>query len=265
MTRLRRAACMALLGIAGCSTHPAPISERGAAPEGVSPTVTSAAVSPTTGLPVTASPSPTPAFKGGYYTVRRGDTLAVVAFLCGCDMRELATWNHITPPYVIQIGQRLRLSPPVGEPSSPLVSAPRDDLTPTVPAAPAMPVETGEWQWPVSGRVLNGFAADANARKGLDLGGREGEPVKAAAGGRVVYAGNGLLGYGYLVIIQHDERLLSAYGYNRKLSVKEGQIVRAGQTVAEMGTDGSARPMLHFEVRRDGKPVDPRGHLPARR
>jgi len=120
------------------------------------------------------------------------------------------------------------------------------------------------WRWPSSGPKLNSFVAGDQVRQGIDIGGRVGDPVLAAADGTVVYSGNGLLGYGELIIIKHNSTFLSAYGYNRKRLVQEGETVKAGQTVAEMGSNGANRDMLHFEIRKNGKPVDPINYLPRR-
>jgi lipoprotein NlpD len=120
----------------------------------------------------------------------------------------------------------------------------------------------GHWVWPTRGRLLRSFQSSGRGKKGIDIGGHDGQPVKAAANGKVVYAGSGLVGYGRLIIIKHNENLLSAYGHNSKLLVSEGEQVRAGQQIAEMGSSGTNRTELYFEVRKDGKPVDPLRYLP---
>ena len=154
---------------------------------------------------------------------------------------------------------------------------------PEVPAAPAavpapettspgVLVDTGPtrrvdgiaWSWPADGKVLDGFHADDPTRQGLDIDGRAGVPVRAAADGVVVYSGNGLVGYGELIIVKHSDVYLSAYGHNRKRFVNEGERVRAGQQIAELGSSGASRTALHFEIRKQGKPVDPVAFLPAR-
>jgi lipoprotein NlpD len=121
-----------------------------------------------------------------------------------------------------------------------------------------------DWHWPADGKLLSTFASNDPGRKGIDIAGSAGAAVKAAAAGEVVYSGVGLIGYGELIIIKHDQHFLSAYGHNRKRLVNEGDTVRKGQRIAEMGSTGADRPMLHFEVRRDGKPVDPLRYLPKR-
>ncbi|MFO1389162.1 peptidoglycan DD-metalloendopeptidase family protein [Cellvibrio sp.] len=120
------------------------------------------------------------------------------------------------------------------------------------------------WQWPSSGKLLAQFQGETGQNKGIDLGGKLGEPVLAAASGRVVYAGSGLSGYGNLLIIKHNETFLSAYAHNEEISVKEGDFVKAGQKVADMGSSGTDRVKLHFEIRSDGSPVDPLRYLPKR-
>lgn len=132
------------------------------------------------------------------------------------------------------------------------------------PPAPSRLVGGIAWRWPTDGAILDGYQANDPGRQGIDLGGRSGQPVYAAADGVVVYSGNGLIGYGELIIIKHSDSYLSAYGHNRVRLVKEGERVRAGQEIAEMGSSGAPRVELHFEIRRDGKPVDPLDYLPPR-
>ena len=210
-----------------------------------------------------------------YYIVSKGDTLYSIAFQVGRDYREIARWNGIRWPYRIFPDQRLRLTPPVvtarrttrtpqtGSPSSPSRSSaaaqrPQRTRTPsTVGAALA-------WQWPTEGTILKTFSHSESGRKGLDVGGRRGQPVRAAAPGRVVYSGSGLRGYGQLIIVKHNSVYLSAYGHNQRLLVKEGETLRAGQLIAEMGDSEATQPMLHFEIRRNGEPVDPQSLLPKR-
>lgn len=137
---------------------------------------------------------------------------------------------------------------------------------PEKPAEPAAETAEGPlaWQWPADGSLLSTFAAGDSSRNGIDIGGQSGDPVRAAAGGEVVYSGSGLIGYGELIIVKHDNALLSAYGHNRKRLVQEGDRVQAGQRIAELGQTGAPKPMLHFEIREDGKPVDPMKYLPER-
>ncbi len=215
---------------------------------------------------------------GATAQVQRGDTLYGVAFRNGIDFRDLASWNGIGAPYTIYPGQSLRLYPSSGKavaatgassaksatvrPKPAAVSVPPRPVAPTPSAAP---VNSGvSWRWPADGAVIGRFAAGNATRQGVDIAGTSGQPVRAAGNGVVVYSGGGLVGYGELVIIKHNEAWLSAYGHNRTRLVNEGQNVKAGQQIAEMGRSGAARDMLHFEIRYNGKPVDPQLYLPKR-
>ncbi|MFP5375086.1 MAG: peptidoglycan DD-metalloendopeptidase family protein [Gammaproteobacteria bacterium] len=221
---------------------------------------------------------------GATTIVQRGDTLYGIAFRNGLDFRDVAAWNGIGPPYTIYPGQRLRLYPesgaarrlPQGEGGragaataarpAPAPARPGVADRPAAPAAvPSPPVSSGlAWRWPADGELVGRFAAGDPTRQGIDIAGKAGDPVRAAADGVVVYSGSGLVGYGELVIVKHNEAWLSAYGHNRARKVNEGQLVKAGQQIAEMGRSGAARDMLHFEIRYNGKPVDPLLHLPRR-
>lgn len=221
----------------------------------------------------------------GEYKVRRGDTMYSIAFRNGVDFRELARWNGIGSDYLIYPGQILRLSPGRGAPSTPrattkpgtgttgpvVATIPPTQTSPVPPAGanrstsvsaakPSPPMAAGEWQWPTQAAVIRKFGEQNS--KGLDFGGKEGQPVFAAAGGRVVYSGNALKGYGELIIIKHDDEFLSAYGYNQSRAVGEGDIVTAGQPIGRMGRGPENKPLLHFEIRRSGRPVDPTTYLP---
>lgn len=211
----------------------------------------------------------------GYYVVQAGETLYSIAWRHGLDYRAMARWNHIDPPYRIYPGQRLRLSSrgerPVAvapPPRKPVATATRP--APSVPAdkpaagSPAPVPAAGElaWRWPTNGKLVRPFATDTQGKQGIEIGGRAGQGITAAAAGKVVYAGSGLRGYGNLVIIKHNGRYLTAYGYNQDLLVKEGDSVQAGQQIATMGLSPSRQPGLHFELRRDGKPIDPTRYLP---
>ena len=214
---------------------------------------------------------------GATVRVQRGDTLYGLAFRNEIDFRDLASWNNIGAPYTIYPGQSLRLYPASGKPGS-NAAVPRPATTsssrkPPVNAAPTAkpaprpvaPVNSGfTWRWPADGQVIGRFVAGDASRQGVDIAGSNGQPVRAAGDGVVVYSGGGLVGYGELVIIKHNEAWLSAYGHNRKRLVNEGQNVKAGQQIAEMGRSGTARDMLHFEIRYNGKPVDPLQYLPKR-
>ncbi len=264
MFAVLRLFCIVLLGlsIAACGSQPvnAPVGTRGA------PTATKAA--PVTRQPVRST--------RGHYTVRRGDTLYSIAWQHGLAYRELASLNGIRPPYTIYVGQRLRVGPSApkaaaGRPaaaqsipaSKPVASPSPTRPTPPVQAAEQpLPATVSKWVWPAQGKLLRGFRSDSPGKKGVDIGGRRGQPVMAAAGGKVVYTGSGLVGYGRLIIIKHNDSLLSAYGHNSKLLVKEGERVEAGQVIAKMGSSGTVGTRLYFEIRKDGKPVNPLRYLP---
>ena len=208
---------------------------------------------------------------GQTLTVKRGDTVYRLAVNNGISPLDLATWNNIAPPYTIYPGQRLRLYPSGGgstasTPSRPASTASRPSGTPaaTPPPEPAPASSSVSWRWPADGQIVNRFTAGDPTGQGIGIAGSGGEPVRAAGDGVVVYSGSGLVGYGELIIVKHDEEWLSAYGHNRSRLVNEGERVRAGQQIAEMGRSGAARDMLHFEIRHNGRPVDPLSYLPRR-
>lgn len=272
--------------VAGCST-PAPTQRRAPPVEdrhtGVRPSQAPAASAPVAGAgaPVALPPGAENAGKPGYYTVRPGDTLIRIGLDNGQNWRDIQTWNGLVNPNLIEVGQVLRVVPPETTASAapttsavggsqvqgrPL-SAPAANPAPAPAAQPAPASNTAvaddpNFIWPVPGQVIDGF--DETRNKGLGIAGRLGEPVLAAADGRVVYAGAGLRGYGNLVILKHNNTYLTAYAHNQALSVKEDQTVRKGQKIAEMGSSDTDRVKLHFEVRRQGKPVDPIKYLPNR-
>lgn len=216
----------------------------------------------------------------GVYTVQKGDTLYSIAWRHNWDHHELAAANGIKAPYRIYPGQIIYLNkkpPPRTQPAKPPVvaSTPAPSASYKKPANNTKPIQEKlanqrdkrvdmSWRWPTSGPVIERFSVSGIVNKGIDLAGRKGEPVLAAADGKVVYAGTGLVGYGNLIIIKHNETYLSAYGHNSRLLVKEGEWVKAGQKVAEIGSTGTNRDKLHFEIRRNGKPVDPMQYLPKR-
>ena len=231
-----------------------------------------------------------------YYVVQGGDTLYSIAWKLDMNYRELASTNAIRSPYTIYKGQRLRVKPTTGQAvATPVALQARPTVTAsaTAPAATAVakpvskPVPSqapapktaskqvtaaprkssvqaydGKWVWPTRGRVLSRFQPSGTGKQGIDIGGHADQPVKAAANGKVVYAGSGLVGYGRLIIVKHNETLLSAYGHNNKLLVNEGEQVSAGQMIAKMGSSGTNRNELYFEIRKNGKPTDPLKYLP---
>jgi lipoprotein NlpD len=246
-----------------------------------------------------ALPGAENAGKPGFYTVKPGDTLIRVGLETGQNWKDIIKWNNLENPNVIEVGQVLRVVPPGADPNAvatrgvttskletrPL-DAPRATPAPapasatapatsvaTAPAtvtppppAPAPPAREGDddvnWLWPASGSVVGNF--DESRTKGMAIAGKAGDPVVAAADGRVVYAGSGLRGYGNLVIIKHNNTYLTAYAHNQSLLVKEEQSVKRGQKIAEMGSTDADRVQLHFEVRKQGKPIDPAKLLPPR-
>ncbi len=218
---------------------------------------------------------------GATTVVQKGDNLYRIAVGNGITPLDLALWNGIAPPYTIYPGQRLRLYPqdrgaapqPTRtattttkvRPSTPNPAPSSAASTrPATPAPSPPPTDGINWRWPADGGVVGAYAAGNATKQGIDIAGKEGQPVRAAADGVVVYSGAGLVGYGELVIVKHSETWLSAYGHNRRRLVNEGQNVKAGQQIAEMGHSGAARDMLHFEIRYNGKPVDPQEYLPKR-
>ncbi|WP_058196125.1 peptidoglycan DD-metalloendopeptidase family protein [Xanthomonas translucens] len=218
-----------------------------------------------------AAPRPSVPKPGVSASVRRGDTLYAIARANNIAPQDLAAWNRLPPPYTIYPGQSLKLYPPSGgnvsaRPGSAVVLPPGPPSTATrPPAAAPTPVSSGfSWRWPADGAVVSRFVVGETTRQGVDIAGSSGQAVRAAADGVVVYSGAGLVGYGELIIIKHNEQWLSAYGHNRKRLVNEGQNVKAGEQIAEMGRSGAARDMLHFEIRYNGKPVDPLLYLPSK-
>ncbi|CAN5584949.1 peptidoglycan DD-metalloendopeptidase family protein [soil metagenome] len=264
--------------MAGCASkgvNHAPVEDRGTSVGRPAATIASDA-------PLKPPPGIENAGKPGYYTVKPGDTLIRIGLETGQNWRDIVRWNNIENPNLIEVGQVVRVVPPVGAPQEsvavvrpvPQSTAAPASSTPTQPASAARPppaavtpaAPTGEddvaWIWPTNGNLLAGF--DEVKNKGLDIGGKVGEPILAAGDGRVVYAGAGLRGYGNLIILKHNNTFLTAYAHNQTLLVKEDQSVRKGQKIAEMGNSDADRVKLHFEIRRQGKPVDPAQYLPAR-
>ena len=276
---------MTALLVVGCasSTHKAPVEDRKpvARPSGSAPAAAPVPSTPASVVDVAGSkplpPGSENAGKPGFYTVRPGDTLMRIGLDSGQNWRDIARWSSIENSNLIEVGQVLRVAPPVvdsaGVTVRPVVPAGRVDtkaLDPRTagpnPAASVAPAREGDddmnWLWPATGAVVAGF--DEAKSKGLAIAGNAGDPVLAAADGRVVYVGAGIRGYGNLVIVKHNATYLTAYAHNQALMVKEDQTVRRGQKIAEMGSSDADRVQLHFEIRRQGKPIDPVRLLPAR-
>lgn len=197
------------------------------------------------------------------HIVRKGETLFSIAWRYGKDADALARWNRLGDGSLIYPGQVIRLVPRGGTSAS-STTASRTSRPPAnpLPSIPAQP--SPRWAWPTSGRVNVEFGAQPGPGTGVLINGKTGQPIVAAASGRVVYAGGGLIGYGQLIILKHNDTYLSAYGYTTSLLVKEGQEVKQGQRIATMGEGPERKPRLHFEIRRNGQPVNPRQFLPAR-
>jgi lipoprotein NlpD len=270
--------------LAGCANNKvnrAPVEDRGTSlgrpvygPTPSGPIAGDAAIKPLPGSENAGKP--------GYYTVKPGDTLIRIGLETGQNWRDIVRWNNIENPNLIEVGQVLRVTspgaamtdsvavarpvtPPGANPAAPVTAQPASAARPAVSPAPVT-APAGEdevaWIWPTNGTLLAGF--DEVKNKGLDIGGKTGEPILASGDGRVVYAGAGLRGYGNLIILKHNNTFLTAYAHNQTLLVKEDQTVRKGQKIAEMGNSDADRVKLHFEIRRQGKPVDPAQYLPAR-
>ena len=291
------AGVLMVAALAGCATTsvrtPAPITDRSDT-RAVPP-------APVTRSGAAPAPAPAPAVTG-QYVVKRGDTLHSIALAHGQDYRDIARWNNLDDPNRLLIGQVLRVTPPADsgavavaaapvqpqgraevrplEGAAPTATAPARPLERPQPAtadksvadkatdkpaekAPARAVEpAGSWAWPASGKVIETFEEPRN--KGIDIAGKEGDPVLAASDGTVVYSGSGLRGYGNLIILKHTDDFVSAYAHNSQILVKQGQAVKRGQRIADMGRSDADQPKLHFEIRQQGKPVDPLKFLPVR-
>jgi lipoprotein NlpD len=214
--------------------------------------------------------------KSNDYRVEPGDSIYSIAWAFGMDYKDLARFNHLSEPYAIYAGQILHMSAPSYPPaiqaiSKPLVvpkpitkpvhiTAPSVRPTPSLKEVAAQP-PANRWLWPTQGHLIRSFSTLSGGNRGLDIGGKLGQKVSVSAAGKVVYTGSSLPGYGNLIIVKHNDRELSAYAFNRIILVKEGQSVKAGQAIAEMGTDDAGKPMLHFEIRKNGKPVNPMTYL----
>ena len=287
--------CAVLMTACGStSLNRAPVEDRGTNRTSTAPSSTDLKVD----TPTAASkplPGAENAGSPGYYTVKLGDTLIRIGLDSGQNWRDIVRWNALDNPNQIEVGQVLLVQPPstlpasntgaaasrpvaaatataaavppVGAASQPTVAgmATAKPASPTASVAAAAALTADDdiaWIWPAAGTVLAGF--DEIKNKGLDIVGAPGASVVAAADGRVVYVGAGLRGYGNLIIVKHNNTYLTAYAHNQSLLVKEDQSVRKGQKIAEMGSSDTDRTKLHFEVRRQGKPVDPAKYLPPR-
>jgi lipoprotein NlpD len=266
---------------AGCASRQsgAPVSERNPGRPAAAAKAPSAQAAPV--------PSAVPQ---GFYQVKRGDTLYSIALEHGADYREMAQWNYLDDPTKIRVGQLLRVTAPNERPavqvaaaagsgrvegkpleSRPLAPSPAPApepaklarIEPQKPAAPepARAEAPADFIWPVKGKVITGFSEPRS--KGIDIDGKLGEPVLAAAAGRVTYIGSGIPGLGKLVVIKHDNGFITVYAHNREILVKEQQTVTRGQRIAELGSTDSDRPKLHFQIRKGASPVDPLRYLPA--
>lgn len=271
-TLLLGCALAAALLAVGCSSRSltnAPVENRGTALSHPSGTGQDAGS-------IKSLPGAENAGKPGYYMVKPGDTIIRIGLENGQNWRDVARWNSLENPNLIEVGQVLRVIPPLADTqvvTRPVTSgsvsaagvAPAK-AAPSAPVAPTVSAGNGDedvnWIWPASGTLVAGF--DEAKNKGLDISGKAGDPVLASADGRVVYSGAGLRGYGNLIILKHNNTFLTAYAHNQTLLVKEDQSVKKGQKIAEMGNSDADRVKLHFEIRRQGKPVDPAKYLPAR-
>jgi lipoprotein NlpD len=195
--------------------------------------------------------------------VRSGETLFTIAWRYGKDHRDLARWNRLGDGSLIYPGQVIRLTPAAGATATRSTTASAQKPASRPPPAPRQEAPP-PWEWPTRGRVIAEFDGRPGNGTGLMIAGRAGQAIRAAAAGRVVYSGGGLIGYGQLIILKHNDTYLSAYGHNSSLLVREGDSIRKGQRIATMGEGPGQEPRLHFEIRRNGKPVNPRQYLPAR-
>lgn len=222
------------------------------------------------------------------HKVRKGETLYSIAWRYDLDYKDVARWNNIRPPYSIFVGQEIWLSSryPARNaygsqgagssrpPATPKKIPPKKTYKPKVTPQKQRQTDNSDsrgyprgklsWQWPAKGEIIRTYSTTNQGKKGIDIAGKRGQPVVAAAEGKVVYGGVGLKGYGKLVIIKHNDNFFSAYAHNNKILVKEGTWVKRGQKIAEIGNTDADRTMLHFEIRRNGNPVNPLGYLPKR-
>jgi len=257
----RRWLIAAALALGGCASY-----------EANAPVVDRTARAPAPKPPVAMVNAPVPiTLPDGFYEVKRGDTLYSIALENGADYREVAAWNALDDPAKIRVGQVLRVKPDESrgvtvsrsKAAAPIEARPLDAPAPPVAAATKeTPKEAAsEFMWPAKGKVLAGFAEPRS--KGIDIDGKPGDPVVAAAAGRVTYTGTGIPGLGKLVVIKHDNGFITVYAHNQSILVKEQQSVARGQKIAELGASDADRPKLHFQIRKGSAAVDPLRYLPA--
>ena len=256
---------MMVAALAGCA------SQQGSAPV-VDRTARAGAPQPP---PVTKASAPTPrTLPEDHYEVKRGDTLYSIALEHGVDYRELAQWNGLDDPTRIRVGQVLRVKPEEsrvqvsranigGRLESRPLEAPAAQPKPAEPktAAPSNDGDALKFVWPARGKVIAAF--EQTRGKGVDIGGKLGDPVVASAKGKVTYVGSGIRGLGKMLIIQHSEQFLTVYAHTSQILVKEQELVERGQKIAEIGTSDTEKPMLHFQIRKSGRPLDPKQFLPG--
>ena len=265
---------VATLLVSACATSldPAPVSDRTKPASVTMPAGSSATNGSTPASNGFIGPFADKAGQPGFYTVKRGDTLMRISTENGQDWRDVAKWSGLDNANVIEVNQVLRVALPVGTViGRPLAAASAPKAPASAPGAPASAPSTGTpgaddedlvWSWPAAGPVVGSF--DDVKNKGLDIGGKAGDPIFAAADGRVVYAGGAIRGYGNLVIVKHNTTFITAYAHNQTILVKEAQVVKRGQKIAEMGSSDADRVKLHFEIRKSEKPVDPLKWLPSK-
>nr|WP_156315570.1 amidase activator ActS [Kluyvera genomosp. 1] len=204
-------------------------------------------------------------YSGSVYTVKRGDTLSRISRMTGTSVRDLARMNGISPPYTIEVGQKIKVNGASKSSSSKKSSSGQTaKVTPSsaVPKSSWPPVGQRCWRWPTSGKVVMTYSTSEGGNKGIDIAGSRGQPVYSAGAGKVVYVGNQLRGYGNLVMIKHNEDYITAYAHNDKLMVNNGQNVKIGQQIATMGNSDADSVRLHFQIRYRATAIDPLRYLP---
>jgi len=304
LRRCALALAASLFAACSTTPNHAPVEDRSATPRSTLAAASPAQSPASAAESSRAAPVDSNGGKAGFYTVKAGDTLIRIGLDNGQNWKDLVRWNNLGNPNLIEVGQVIRIVPPGTDPAAamarpvttarvetrPLEARPGSAIVPasasaasgaassgaaspalasvretTASAAPAAPREGDDdinWAWPATAPVAAPF--DDSRNKGLVFRGKPGDPVYAAADGRVVYAGSGLRGYGNLVILKHNATYLTAYAHNQTLLVKDDQNVKRGQKIAEMGSTDADGVQLHFEIRKQGKPIDPARLLPAR-